>query len=601
VASDDGLFVLDPGCAILIIQSIMKKLKVTTALILGIVWYGNALAVEVGEVIWEFDLGDGFIGGVESSIGLDGTVYAGGYMLDGATGEKKGELEPSHFPGGIVSWAFVQIASDGTLLYKGSGSVYALDGNTREKKWEFGDIWEAGSSHLAIGVNDMVYVNGGFTFYALDGTSGEKVWEFEIEDYTTEGGSSPTVGVDGTVYFTGTNTLYALNGATGGKKWEKEFIGSALYGSPSTGEDGTVYLVAENLHALDGATGEEKWAFDGGNDSMDGSSPTIGADGTLYYASGALYALDGATGEKKWEYGGTDSETSSVPVIGSDSTVYVASDKLYALDGATGTKKWEWEADNFGWDLLIGADGIIYVEAGGKFYAIQGSSGPAESGWPMYKRNAQRTGRALSTDDTTTTHIISVLTTVGGIVTGGGDLEEGKSTTLTATATSGYLFANWSGDVTSSGNPLTLTATSDLTITANFIQDTADDDADGLTNYEELVNYRTDKTKADTDGDGLDDKAELDAGGDPKTSNAAYIEAVLKQYLGTGLQDTTNDYTPYTDGWFYNPLRGWMWTKKDVFPYFFDTSGNNWMYFKSGSDTPLFWDFDTETWVSLGE
>ena len=62
------------------LQSIMKKLKVTTCLILGIIFYGNALAVEVGEKIWEFVTGDSQYG-VRSSpaIGSDGTVYVGSY------------------------------------------------------------------------------------------------------------------------------------------------------------------------------------------------------------------------------------------------------------------------------------------------------------------------------------------------------------------------------------------------------------------------------------------------------------------------------------------------------------------------------------------
>ena len=46
----------------------------------------------------------------------------------------------------------------------------------------------------------------------------------------------------------------------------------------------------------------------------------------------------------------------------------------------------------------IGANGFVYIGSGdGKLYAIKTSStGPADSPWPMYGQNAQRTGRAPS-------------------------------------------------------------------------------------------------------------------------------------------------------------------------------------------------------------
>jgi len=52
----------------------------------------------------------------------------------------------------------------------------------------------------------------------------------------------------------------------------------------------------------------------------------------------------------------------------------------------------------------------------------------------------------------------------------------------------------------------------DKTLGATFVQDTADNDGDGLTNYQELVTYQTDPNKADTDGDGLSDLYETGTG-----------------------------------------------------------------------------------------
>ncbi|MGD0111768.1 MAG: InlB B-repeat-containing protein, partial [Armatimonadota bacterium] len=44
----------------------------------------------------------------------------------------------------------------------------------------------------------------------------------------------------------------------------------------------------------------------------------------------------------------------------------------------------------------------------------------------------------------------------------------GSSITLQATANSGYAFSGWTGDLTSSANPVTITITDDMSITANF-------------------------------------------------------------------------------------------------------------------------------------
>lgn len=46
----------------------------------------------------------------------------------------------------------------------------------------------------------------------------------------------------------------------------------------------------------------------------------------------------------------------------------------------------------------------------------------------------------------------------------------GQTVTLTATPSSGYIFSNWSGDLSGSSNPATITMNSNKTVTANFSQ-----------------------------------------------------------------------------------------------------------------------------------
>jgi hypothetical protein len=185
---------------------------------------------------------------------------------------------------------------------------------------------------------------------------GDLIWEFETESYVA---SSPAIGADGTVYVgSDDRNVYALDGKIGAKQWKFRTV-SYVASSPATGADGTVYVGSydKKVYALDGKTGAKKWQFLTGDRVR--SSPAIGSDGTVYVGSrdNKVYALDGKTGAKQWEFR-TGADVDSSPTIGADGTVYVGSRdyKVYAFETS--------------------------------------SSGPADSSWPMFSQNAQRTGRA---------------------------------------------------------------------------------------------------------------------------------------------------------------------------------------------------------------
>ena len=59
--------------------------------------------------------------------------------------------------------------------------------------------------------------------------------------------------------------------------------------------------------------------------------------------------------------------------------------------------------------------------------------------------------------------------------------------------------------------------------------------------------------------------------------------------------------TPYTEGWFFIPDRGWLYTTKSIFPYFYDAATKSWMYFLSGYDLPRFYHFGTKSWILWAE
>jgi hypothetical protein len=57
--------------------------------------------------------------------------------------------------------------------------------------------------------------------------------------------------------------------------------------------------------------------------------------------------------------------------------------------------------------------------------------------------------------------------------------------------------------------------------------------------------------------------------------------------------------TPYTPEWFYIPDHGWMWSQKDVYPWFYDSNSSDWLYFQSGHDNPKFYSNKSEEWITL--
>ena len=136
---------------------------------------------------------------------------------------------------------------------------------------------------------------------------------------------------------------------------------------------------------------------------------------------------------------------------------------------------------------------------------------------------------------------LTTAASTGGSVSpvGSQNYSDGSTLTLTATASAGYVFSNWTGTADELTNPLSVTLNQNRTITAIFSSDTNDNDADGLSNYQEIVLYGSNPELEDSSGDELTDKEVVDAGFDPTVSYAT-ITALVPGILdsnGNGLSD----------------------------------------------------------------
>ncbi|MGA0846758.1 MAG: LamG-like jellyroll fold domain-containing protein, partial [Luteolibacter sp.] len=122
---------------------------------------------------------------------------------------------------------------------------------------------------------------------------------------------------------------------------------------------------------------------------------------------------------------------------------------------------------------------------------------------------------------------ISALDPSTGSVTGAGAFQSGQEASIAAIPEPGYLFSEWIGDFAGQPASFTYNVTADVSASAVFGQDTNDDDADGLSNYEEVVQIGSSPDNSDTDGDGIPDGDEWSLSfTDPLVDDSALIAFV---------------------------------------------------------------------------
>ena len=353
------------------------------------------------------------------SVSEDGTVYFAGQRGTLNALSSDGTLKWSYKYQGYdegYNQSTPVVAKNGTI-YIGSRSqkIYAFNPDGT-KKWEFETGGEVNHS-CAIGIDGTIYCGSADQrVYAIN-PDGTKKWEFMTVGPIN---TSVSIGVDNTILFgatvnvgkglVGPQKIYSVN-SDGALRWVHSHSNGEIMRSLVIGSDNSIYFSTWSgwVYALH-PDSTPKWSTRLGNGSSF-SAPALGEDGTVYAANGGfddgLHALS-PDGEKLWKYS-LKAGATSAPAVGSDGTIYVADyyGRVYAVK-PDGTKKWEnntyRNASSTGTysELVIGGRGLIYSVAEGNYntmwtgdiVATQGSSGPADSPWPMFGQNAQRTSRA---------------------------------------------------------------------------------------------------------------------------------------------------------------------------------------------------------------
>ena len=322
--------------------------------------------------------------------GLDGTVYQATF---------DGNLM-ALTPAGQIRWTFKTplqiksspaIAEDGTIYFGARDrKLYALTAGGK-LKWTFlTGAWI--DSSPAIGADGTVYFGSwDRNFYAVK-PDGSLKWSLATSNVIV---SSPAIAADGTIYFgSHDRNFYALN-ADGTMRWKFATQGP-ITSSPAIGAGGTIFFTSMdgNLYALN-PDGTEQWRLRTGGFTE--ASPIVGATGQIYLAVNTSRIAVSAEGRKLWDYG-TPCLMDNSPAAAGDRVYFATAwgdlaafnsrgDRVWAADIGTGVVPKS--------SLVIGLDDLIYLNEGRNLsaFAITNDAPLAKSSWPMFRANAQHTGR----------------------------------------------------------------------------------------------------------------------------------------------------------------------------------------------------------------
>ncbi|MDO8632468.1 MAG: Ig-like domain-containing protein, partial [Phycisphaerales bacterium] len=264
----------------------------------------------------------------------------------------------------------------GVNLEDVSGRLYATNAITGFfRKWDFPHPVRVAP---VVRSDGSVLVASGHILSALS-TNGAVEWTFNTGNPDDQPGTPLTGGpiLDqlGNIYFVDLAGVFYALAPDGKERWPSRRLGYRADASPAIGENDILYALAVDegpagpalhVYALDlKREGALVWTAPVLLPPQDiYSSPVIGARGGIYFGGiGRFYAVidEGASGRLAWSYD-VEEHVFSAPLLTTDGVLYFGS----------------------------GAAGIA-----GRFYALQASEPPANSFWPMFRRDPRRSGNVV--------------------------------------------------------------------------------------------------------------------------------------------------------------------------------------------------------------
>jgi outer membrane protein assembly factor BamB len=236
-------------------------------------------------------------------------------------------------------------------------------------------------------------------FYALN-PEGVKHWEFATGGPVV---SSAAIDADGAIYFgSHDRKLYALN-PDGAKRWEF-LTGGAIISSPAIGPEGEIYFTSTDgkLRVLEN-NGALRWEKRTGG--INPASPVLSAEQTIYLGVNSNHCEFSATGELLWYR--HMSPTGYLPFRWLVATPIALEGNLVLTAGTDlnlsvfergGRGLWHVSmgAGIYAPPLLLDSGSLFAIATHGGLQAFAGLPPPAQSSWPMFRANAQRTGRVVT-------------------------------------------------------------------------------------------------------------------------------------------------------------------------------------------------------------
>jgi outer membrane protein assembly factor BamB len=342
-------------------------------------------------VRWQFALPDR---GAESSPALapDGTIYEGTFHGRLLALAPDGKLK-RQFQAGLEIKSSPAVGADGTIYFGARDrKFYALTPDGR-LKWTFAAGAWVDSSPAIAADGTICFGSWDGNFYALN-PDGQLKWQFAAGGIVD---SSPAIGADGTVYFGSHDKIFYALTPDGRLKW-KFTTGAQITESPALAADGTIYFGSTdgNFYALK-PDGTERWRQRTGGYTS--SSPVLDGQGNLYFAAAKEQCSLDPDGKVRWRF----KSYYNNPV--STSAAVLANGQVFTADPwsnsamANSDGKFLWQAPVAYGNCAsanVNPAGDIFVVDGQRLCVLQplmNAAPPAKSSWPLWRANAQHTGR----------------------------------------------------------------------------------------------------------------------------------------------------------------------------------------------------------------